>query len=194
MEASLKALDQADAVDREVTDFALEVEAGLPTGEDLTAAECRADYLLEKLAAETERLGRLKEFSERRIRMIREHQEAEGRRLAGRIRWLQDQIRANLPATAVDFRAIYGAKSASLPHGRVGFRASRATVEITDPAKALAFAKARGLAVKVVESVGKTPLIDYVKRTGEEPDPETDGVQLVPAHEEFFVSPDLPFV
>ena len=173
--------------------FENEVTAGLPAGDDLTAAELRVDYLLEKAAEERTRLDQLEEFTARRVAMIVEHKSAEASKIEKRLAWLESRIREHIPFDAASFRKHYGAKSHRLPHGQIGYRASRATVEITDPAKALAFAKARGLEVKVSESVNKTPLLESVMRDGEEPNPETDGFRFVPPADEFFCHPDVAF-
>lgn len=170
--------------------FVEEVAAGLPAGDDLTAAELRVDYLLEKIAEERTRLDHLEEFTRRRMDMILEHKSMEAGKIERRLAWLESRVREHMPFDAASFRKHYGAKSHRLPHGQIGYRASRASVEITDPAKALAFAKARGLEIKVSESVNKTPLLESVMRDGEEPNPETDGFRFVPPQDEFFVNPE----
>lgn len=179
--------------DHELIAFVGEALAGLPEGEDLTGAELRVDYLLEKLAAEQERIIGLEAFTKRRVDMVMAHKVTEMAKLEKRVAWLESRIREHLPFDAASFKRHYGAKSARLPHGQIGYRAQRATVEIVDHGKALAYAKARGLEIKVVESVNKTPLFEEVVRTSMDPDPMVDGFRFVPARDEFFVSPELEF-
>lgn len=177
----------------ELLAFVGEVAAGLPAGEDLTSAECRVDYLMEKLSEEAKRAEHVADFTARRVQMVCDHAEVETAKIRKRMAWLESRIREHLPLDAASFKKTYGAKSHRLPSGQVGYRASRATVEIVDPTKALAFAKAEGLEVKVTEVVNKTPLLEHVMRSGAEPDPERDGFAFVPPVDSFFVSPDLEF-
>ena len=180
--------------DHELIAFVGEVVADLPPGEGLTAGELRVDYLLEKLSAEAKRIEGVREFTARRVEMVTAHGQAEIEKLRRRVAWLESKIREHMPLDPASFKKHYGAKSTRLPHGQIGYRASRASVEIVDQEKALAFAKARGLEVRVTESVNKTPLLESVVRDGEEPDPVTDGFRYVPPTDAFFITPDLEFI
>lgn len=183
--------DSSVGLDPETAAFEGEVVAGLPDGDDLTGAELRVDYLLEKLAAEHERIIGVEAFTKRRVEMVLAHKATELAKLAKRVEWLESKIREHMPLDSVGFKKQYGAKSHRLPHGQIGYRSSRATVDIVDPVRALEFAKARGLEISVTERVNKTPLLDYVRETGDYPDDA--GFTVVEPSDEFFVSPDLEF-
>lgn len=183
---------QAEQPDTELAAFAHEVEAELPDGDGLVGlAEARADYLLERIARERARQDRIHGAAALRVKMIRDNEADECGKVERRIAYLESQVRVQLPGDAGRFKAVYGKKSVSLPHGQIGFKQHRATVEIVDPAKALAFAQAHGLEIRVTQSVNKTPLIEHVMRNSEDPNPETDGFEFVPARDEFFCSPAL---
>ena len=168
--------------------FEGEVVASLPAGEDLTSAELRVDYLLEKLSDERDRLVRLAEFTARKVEGVHAYEAEEGGKVERRIAWLESRIRDHLPLDPDSFKRTYGKKSAVFPNGKAGFRVTPATVEVTDQEKTLAFARRVGIAkTKTVESVGKTELMEWIIRNGE--DTEDDGFRLVPARDEFYVTP-----
>lgn len=74
----------------------------------------------------------------------------------------------------------------TFPAGEAGFRKSPDRLDITDEAVALMWAKANcPEAVKVTETVQKTPLKKRIESTGEMP----DGVKLVPGEERFYIKP-----
>lgn len=175
-------VDVPEPVDEE---WALWIDEHMPQGDDLTAAELRADYLLEKVNEAEAEVARLDDFTARRVALIREHADVERGKLERRIGWLASKVRGLVPMTADEFKATYGKKSLNLPHGKLGFRAVRATVEIHDPVKALAFAKANGLDVSVTEKVGKKPLIAYVTETGDVPG-EDAGIEWVDGYDAFY--------
>jgi hypothetical protein len=164
-----------------------EVEAMLPEGDGPTVQELQADYLLEKMAEELAALLHLADFTERRVEMIRQHAEIEGQRIQRRLDYLESKLRMCVPYDPAQFEKQYGKKSLKLPHGTLGYRASKESVWITDKDKALSFARSHGLEIKFTESVNKTPLLDYVRTTGEVPDPEECGFELVPPSDDFFV-------
>ena len=162
------------------------IDENMPKGDDLTAAELRADYLLEKQTEAEAQLAHLRDFTARRIAMIADHGAAEAAKIEGRIGYLSSKLRVLVPMDAEKFTATYGKKSLNLPHGKLGFRAVQPTVEIHDAGKALAFAKANGLDVTVKESVGKKPLIQYVKTSGALPDEMEAGFEWVDGYDAFF--------
>lgn len=62
-------------------------------------------------------------------------------------------------------------KSKTLPNGRVGFRAGRDRVEVTDEEAAISHANRDGLGIiRLTESIDKTAVAAYIKATGEIPD------------------------
>jgi len=180
-------MNESGAMVAETTDeWASWIEANMPQGEDQTAGELRADYLLEQIAEAEAAMAHLNDFTERRIAMIRDHGTAESQKIQNRIDWLASRVRQLVPMDAERFEATYGKKSLNLPNGKIGFRAVQPTVEIHDAAKALDFAKANGLDVTVKESVGKKPLIQYVKDTGTLPDEMEAGFEWVDGYDSFF--------
>src|SRR5690606_34725069 len=124
--------------------------------------------LLERMAQESDLASRINATADARVAMIRNHAADECAKIARRIAYLEALIRLHLPGDAGSYKRLYGKKSVSLAHGTVGFRAHAASVEVTDKAKALAFAEKNGLEVKVERSVGKTALKEYIVRTGDE--------------------------
>ena len=176
--------------DYETSAYVGEVSAGLPQGDDLTSAELRCDYLLEKLAEEHGRLGHLCEFSDRRVQMVREHQAIEGGKIEKKVAWLHSQIRAHTPGDGERFKQLYGKKSLSLPHGTIGFRATPPAVEILDMEQAVAWATGAGVEVteKVTRSVPKRAVVEWVKENGELP--ATDAIRWIDSPETFFVKPE----
>jgi len=173
--------------DTETLAYAMELEAMLPEGDGPTVQELQADYLLEKMREEQAALRHLADFTERRVDMIRQHADIEGQKIQRRLDYLESKLRMCVPYDPDAFVSQYGKKSIKLPHGTIGYRSSKETVEIRDKDAALAFAKANGLDIKVTETVNKTPLLDYVKATGDVPDPDVCGFELVPGSDDFFV-------
>lgn len=175
-------------------EFVQEIESALPPASGVVGeAEARVDYLLERLSSEHARIERVRGAAKLRIEMIRANEAEELRKLEGRVAWLEQKIRDHVPGDGARFKAVYGKKSLSMAAGEVGFKQHPASIEITNPARALGYAKEHGLEIKVTESVNKTPLKEHVIRTGIEPDAETDGFAFIPARDEFFASPRLGF-
>lgn len=153
----------------------------VPSGEyGASAAEldARIDVYLAKLGELETEIARNAEIADRRVQMIRAWEAEANGRLDREAGWLRQAV-ASL-AEGYD----YGKKkSRALPHGTFGVRQGRDTLEIRDQAAAVAFAQANGL--PVVTSVGKTPLMEHLKATGEVP----DGCELRAATSVFFVQP-----
>lgn len=163
------------------------IEQSLPEGDGPTDQELRADYLLEKLAELQAEMDHLDEFTARRSQMVQDHREGEAARIQRRMDYLNDRVRACVPYDPAVFQSTYGKKSIKLPHGTLGYRSSKETVEISDKDKVLGFAKAHGIEVKVSETVNKTPILEWVRTNGEVPDPEVCGFALVPGSDDFYV-------
>ena len=78
-----------------------------------------------------------------------------------------------------------GRRSVSLPGGVVGFRTDPTRLAIVDEAKLKNWCRSNlPSAIRVVESVPKTPLMDHFKRTGECP----DGTEFVGGGERFSIT------
>lgn len=163
--------------------------AGLPDGDTRTERELRLDYLLEKIRAERQEIQQVEAFTERRVKMIRDHCERETAKHRRRIAWLEDQARKCVPLDAERFQKEYGKKSVNLPHGKVGYRHKSETVEIEDTSKALEWVKENGIDFSVSERVTKTPVLDWIREHGEVPPPES-GIELVEGYDDFYVSTD----
>lgn len=175
------------AGDVEFLAFSKEVEDALPLESGEGLAEARADYLLERIAQEERRMARTTATAVARVQMIRSHEEEELRKSRNRIAYLEQLVRACLPGDAKRYKEVYGSKSVSLPHGRVGFRKSPLGVEVTNLAAALEFAHARGIETRINETVDKRILKEYLASTGEEPS-ESDGLRIVPEEEHFYIT------
>lgn len=151
-----------------------------PVSDDATTTDVVLDHYLEQLREREAEIARNREVAERRKAMIDQWLSDA---LAGHEReakWLRQQIEAF--ARDYDFGR---RKSRSLPHGTIGYRARPDTLEIVDPAAALAFAKAYGLETK--ETVNKTPLLQYFKAGGVVP----DGCEYVEGAETFYVRTEV---
>lgn len=78
-----------------------------------------------------------------------------------------------------------GRRSVSLPAGSVGFRVGPTRLAITDEKRLLAWCRTHlPSAIRTVESVPKTPLIEHLKLTGECP----DGTELQGGGERFHIT------
>ncbi len=78
-----------------------------------------------------------------------------------------------------------GRRSVSLPAGAVGFRTEPTRLAVTDEKRLLAWCRAHlPSAIRIVESVPKTPLTDHLKATGECP----DGAELQGGGERFHIT------
>lgn len=135
------------------------------------------DHYLEQLGQREQEIARNHEIAERRHAMIAAWEREANGSLERECQWLRQQIEAW--GRPYDFGS---KKSRALPHGSFGYRSTPAKVEITDMEAAVAFAEAEGLEVK--KTVGKKPLMDYIKdHQGIIP----DGCEHVDGSESFFV-------
>lgn len=78
-----------------------------------------------------------------------------------------------------------GRRSVGLPAGCVGFRAELTRLAINDEKRLLAWCRVHlPTAIRVIESVPKTPLMEHIKLTGECP----DGAELQGGGERFHIT------
>lgn len=78
-----------------------------------------------------------------------------------------------------------GRRSVSLPAGVVGFRTEPTRLSVVDEGKVMDWCRINlPSAIRVIESVPKTPLVDHFKRTGECP----DGTAFVGGGERFNIT------
>ena len=109
------------------------------------------------------------------------------------IAYLEGLVREVAPRNVDEFVATFGngkKKSRTLPHGKVGFRAKAATVQVLDEDRAVRWAKGCDVEVKTRQNILKKPVLDYIKTTGDFPDGEDDGLEFVEAIDVFFVTPE----
>jgi len=141
-------------------------------GQFAVTDEVTADWVLARIAEAKDEQQRLTDNYEKAYSGLE-------RRIAY-LHWRFDPelsawVKGNLPATR---------KSLVLPHGTLGFRAGRESLEVWDEDKASEWARVNcpdALAIYV--RVKKTPLIAHIKATGEEP----PGCRLVKPDEVFYV-------
>lgn len=78
-----------------------------------------------------------------------------------------------------------GRRSVSLPAGSIGFRAEPTRLSVADDKRLLAWCRTHlPLAIRVIETVPKTPLMEHIKLTGEVP----DGAELQGGGERFCIT------
>lgn len=96
------------------------------------------------------------------IEKLTEWRDGENASLQRSIDWFEQQVVA--AAHGYDFG---DKKSRKLPHGTFGKRLVGGRTVITDMAAAVAFAREKGVPVKVVESVMVSDIKEYIESTGE---------------------------
>ena len=148
-----------DEVDQDEQDFLAELRGDYEPIERTSDMDMRLEYLLEKLEAVELQIASNNDVARRRIDMIRAWEHGQNETLQKQVGWLTFEIGQTAPPDRFAFKLRYGKLSRELPHGKVGFRAKPDSVEITDPAAAVAYAEANGLdlntktTVKVVTNV-----------------------------------------
>jgi len=76
-------------------------------------------------------------------------------------------------------------RSVSLPAGCIGFRAESVKLAVVDERRLLAWCRANlPSAIRVIESVPKTPLMQHIKATGECP----AGTEIIGGGQRFYIS------
>lgn len=163
-----------DPEEEERARFYEELEADGP--DETGNLDIRIDWLLEKLGKLAAETAANDEVADRRVAMIEGWRRQQNESLEKRIWWIRLQIEAM--TDGYDYR---GKKSRSLPSGSFGFRKKSDTLEIVDMPAAVAFAEAIGAEIK--KTIGKTPLLDHFKSTGEIP----DGTEFVAGGDTFFI-------
>ena len=74
-------------------------------------------------------------------------------------------------------------KNMKLINGTAGFRKTPERVEVKDETQLIAFAKTNGIPVKIKESVSKTDVKTFIKKTGAIP----EGVEFIEGSDKFYV-------
>ncbi len=156
-------------------------ELGRETPTDI---EVRLDWLLERIVKRQRQIKRNNSVAERRALMIEDWRRGENMKLENAIQWFESEVRALLPPDSKEFEREFGKKSRNLPSGTVGWRRQPDRIEVFSEEKALAWAKAMGLPIKVKETVSKTELKKAMD-AGAEP----DGVDLIKGLDELYIKP-----
>jgi hypothetical protein len=165
-------------------------EAASDTEERSAERRSYLDWLLEQARAVELESQELREVARRRTQMIRSWAEEEERKLQRQMEYLESKARLLVGADTAHFQRIYGVrkKSLSLPHGTVGFRASRDTVAITDEQEALEYSKSNGLEFGIKEYPYKKALTQHWQESGLADGP---GWEAVPGEDQFVLKPKL---
>jgi hypothetical protein len=110
---------------------------------------------------------------------------AEIRRAKGEEAFLLRRFGAQLEQwTKQQLNPGYGRRSVPLPAGVVGFRHEPPHLHILDQTKLLTWCRCNlPTAIKVIETVNKTPLLEHLTETGECP----NGTELIGGGDKFFV-------
>jgi len=169
-------LDKLNFKNKEAAEAFIErMEAGISNEQDdpfhITDYK-KCDWVIKKITAVDDEIDRLEEQHRRRVKQLENEKT-----------FFQERFGTELEAwtrTNLDGRK----KSIDMPHGRIGFRKSRESIEIVDKEANLDWAKENCPdALREKEWTIKTPQIKLMKETGEMP----DGTALKPAKDRFFV-------
>ncbi len=159
-----------------------QVEGALAEVTDRTAKSFQvhdaatANWVVRKIIEARQYAARVKAWAELELRRAQRQEQFFMLRYE---RQLQDWVRQQID-TQHD-----GRRSVNLPSGTIGFRTEPKKLAVTDEKQLLAWCRGQlPSAIKVVESVPKTPLMDHLKTTGELP----QGVELLGGNERFYVS------
>jgi hypothetical protein len=137
----------------------------------------RAADLLAEMQANRDEGDRLAEPLRKRLSIIENWVADEN---AGKQKQF-DYLTARIRALAGHYPYERNRKSRKLPWGKLGSRKAGGALTIVDMAAAVAFAREKGM--PITETVGKTPIKEYVNSTGE----RLDFVEVEPVREEYFV-------
>ena len=135
-----------------------------------------ANWVVRKIIESRTYAARVKAWAELEQRRAQREEDFLLRRFGGELEaWARQQV-----AEQHD-----GRRSVSLPAGSVGFRTEPRRLAITDDNRLIAWCRANlPCAIRVIESVPKTPLMEHIKLTGEVP----DGAELHGGGERFCVT------
>jgi phage host-nuclease inhibitor protein Gam len=173
----------ADEIEQDIFVDEMEQEfSDLPTAPTVTHKE--ANRILERMAEQSEAIARIDEQEADQIERIRARAKELREAHTGRKEWLEGRYAATLEEFARAETDGKKERSVRLLSGTVGFRRNPSSVEITDADALLAWAKENTPnAVKVVESVGKTPIKAHIEETGE----VVPGVEYTPPADRFYI-------
>lgn len=151
------------------------------TPEALSDRELLIDHYLHRISDLHVRATMNKELRNRQVWLQDAWLEEENGKLERAVKWLEEKILLNVPGNLLHFQDTFGVKTKSrtLPHGKVGFKSSRDTVEISNQVKALRWAEENDVEVKVFTELQKKPAIAYCQESGEIPEHEADGLEFV---------------
>lgn len=179
--------DQVPIADADWDDFKAEMEAEMPGHPESDAeAENRINWILGKLSAIDKLLAKNTETAKVGKRHWEDWAAGDNGLLERQASHWRREVASLAPSSSADAKKAYGKLSRTLPNGTIGFRQKPDTVEITDEAAAVVFARQQMLTVKTVRTVSVTTLKDHAKKTGET---EGDGWHLETGKSEFYVTP-----
>jgi hypothetical protein len=135
-----------------------------------------ANWVVRKIVEARAYAARVKAWAELEQRRARREEDFLIRRFGGELEaWARKQIAQQLDAR----------RSVSLPAGCVGFRTEPTRLTITDDKRLFAWCRTNlPSAIRVIESVPKTPLMKHIELTGECP----DGAELQGGCERFHIA------
>ncbi len=179
--------DMADEIERGMWDDQMLDEYDDLPAECVTITHKEANRILERMAEQSEAIARIDEQEADQVERIRarakELREAHTRRRE----WLDCRYTALLEEFAKRETDGKKERSVKLLSGTVGFRRNPSSLNITDADALLVWATDNlPDAIKVVETVGKTPVKSYIEGTGE----VVPGVEYTPAADRFYVKTD----
>jgi hypothetical protein len=135
-----------------------------------------ANWVVRKIVEARTYAARVKAWAELEQRRAQREEEFLLRRFGAELEeWVRQQI-----AHQHD-----GRRSVNLPAGSVGFRTEPNRLAITDEQRLLVWCRTNlPSAIRVIESIPKTPLMDHIKLTGECP----DGAEIQGSGEKFHIT------
>lgn len=182
MNAQPHILQQAD---EDMEDFEAVLDLPHPPEDrsDKAALDAYLDYLLERIGTIDQQKATNDAVYQRRVQMLADWRDGENAMLLRRREYLVEAFRA----LTAQYEYPKGKKSRTLPNGTFGTRSAREKLDIVDPQKAIDFARAYGVPVRVKEEVDAKALREFYESTGTVP----LGCSVVPAEDKWYVKPTV---
>lgn len=145
---------------------------------DTPAPDVLADRILDRYREIAAEAAQVERIADARIADIKDWRDGEVHRLQKRMDYLEERLR-QLADLLIDPEK---KKSMNLPSGRIGFRAGRDRLEVTDKPRFEAWAEKHGVG-RSVWKVTKTDAMNALKNEGLAP----EGAELVEGTDSFYV-------
>ncbi|MBP7561427.1 MAG: host-nuclease inhibitor Gam family protein [Armatimonadetes bacterium] len=161
--------------------------------DEVEAAEAGLDHrsangILRRIAQEKRHIALIEEQRRDEIERINARAEELKQAHEGRVQWLEDRYGDMLKDFAAKELEGQRTRTITLLNGKLHFRKNPSSLKIEDMDAALEWAKANlPDAVKVVESVGVTPLKAYVEGTGE----ALPFIEYSPSFDKFYMDAEV---